>query len=342
MKNILVIKYLFLLIIFFTSCIKPSPFLPNGRKGIPDFEDEVYIINSLAETISIIDTKNLKIYNDVIETGMWPNWIEINNNKIYLVNSGDNDIYVIDEDTLNYLYSIELGVNKNPWIIKFYNGIGYTSNFVNNDISVIENNKVIKTISVGKAPEGIAIMNNKLYVANTYWNNSTFDFDEGKIYVINLENFNIENIIGVDKNPQAIIPFPSLNEVHIICSGKYGENEGKIDIINSISNKISKIIITGSSPSSFAVDYSKSLVYLAGGNKILSYNFITKSLVNNNLYHVNENDFLSGITFDSRNNYIFICNFSKNKIIVLNENNYKVIKVLTASDGPLLPFYYGE
>ncbi len=128
-----------IILLFILSCIKPAPYEPQGRKGLSDSKDEVYIINGLAETISIINCKDLSINNDVMETGMWPNYLAFKGNMGYLVNSGENNIQVFDEDSLELSYSIDIGVNSNPWMILFRPGTdtAFVPNFVLGDLAVI-------------------------------------------------------------------------------------------------------------------------------------------------------------------------------------------------------------
>ncbi len=340
--NRFIIYFIYSLFIF-AGCIKPMPFSPEGRKNIPDYKDEVFIINGLAETISIIDAETLKIYNDVIETGQWPNWIEFHNNYMYVVNSGDNNITMYDEDSLNLETTIYLGENSNPWMIKFTGTKGYIPEFVKSDVAVLQDDEILKRINVGRAPEGCAVINNTLFVANSAWDYDTYDFLQGTVSVLN--ETGVIKTINVDKNPQAVIPFPSLNEIHVICSGKFGENQGKINIIDTATFTIKKIIDIKSSPAQYAVDYDKNLVYLTGESKVLSYNYDTKEIINsidNPLISGTGDDYYSGITLDTKYKQIFLCNFTEDEIIVIDENNYKIKKILEGSDGAQIPFYYGE
>lgn len=354
-----VMKKLFVILIFLIanilqSCIKPEPFEPVGREGLADSEDEVFIINGLAETISVINCKDLTIKNDVMETGMWPNYIMFKGNYGYLVNSGDNNIQVFSEDSLQNLYAIDLGVNSNPWMIVFkpYSDTGYVPNFIAGDVAVVDvfQQKVITRINVGTGPEGCAISGNKLYVANTAWNYEIYGFLQGTISVININTHQLIKTINTDKNPQSIIAFPSLNEIHVICTGINGgqdSNDGKINIIDTGTDEIIKTISIGGSPSGNAVDTLNKTVYLTGIGGIQAYNYETGNVIHGSDNYLitgddPENDFFSGITIDPVYNHIFICNFSYDKIIVIDRTTKKIVKTIQGSDGAQFAVYHHD
>ena len=344
----------FTILVILNTCIKPAPFEPQGRKGLSDFKDEVYIINGLAETLSIINCKDLKIYNDVMETGMWPNHLAFKNNKGYLVNSGENNIQVFNEDSLTISYAIDLGVNSNPWMILFGPGtdIAYVPNFVSGNVAVVNvlQKNVVKKIKAGTGPEGCALIGNKLYVANTSWDYGTFDFLQGTVSVIDINTYKVIKTINVDKNPQAVIAFPLRDEVHILCTGNNGgpgSDDGMINIIDTGSDTVVSSLSIGGSPSGFAVDNVSNTVYLSGTGGVQAYNYETRAILNDSGNYLisgkdTENDVFSGIAIDNVYNHIFICNYTYDKIIVLDCASKKKIKEIQGSDGPQTPVFHHE
>jgi len=348
LKNTIII----LLLLFSVSCIKPVQFNPGGRPVSDDKKNEVYIVNSLAETISVIDTSALKIKNDILETGLWPNYISVRNNTGYIVNSGDNSIQIFDEDTLTTVRNINLGANSNPWSLSFYGltDTGFIPNFVAGNIAVVNLNTgaVLKRISVGTGPEGAVVCNGKLYVANTSWNYETYSYGQGTVAVIDLNSYKVVKIINTDKNPQCIIGFDSINEIHVICTGNNGgadSDDGKIDIIDTSNDTIKQVLDIGGSPGGFAVDYSFNKVYLCGVGGIQVYNYLTRDILHSSTNYLavgNSNDFFSGLTIDTVNNRIFATIFNSDKIFVLDRFSNKKITELDSSDGPINPCFYGE
>ncbi|MBU1078109.1 MAG: YncE family protein [Spirochaetes bacterium] len=351
LHNRIILLLFILLLTAVSGCIQPEPFEPILRSGSADLKDEVYIINSLAETVSIIDCASLTIKNDVFETGLWPNHLVFNNNQGYLVNSGDNNIQVFDEDTLNHLYYIDIGVNSNPWMALFQNNaqIAYVPNFVAGDVAVVDviQKKVINRIGTGKGPEGCALAGSKLYVGNTAWSYETYDFQQGTVSIIDINSATVIKTILTGKNPQSLIAFPSRNEVHVICTGINsggGSDDGTINIIDTVSDQIIHTITIGGSPGFWAIDTAYQSVYLAGIGGIQVYNYETREVINGSAnYLIPEgDDHFSGITLDTAYNRIFICNFSKDRIIVLDRSTKAVIKEIQGSDGPMFPVFHHD
>jgi YVTN family beta-propeller protein len=345
----------FLLLVSLIGCIQPRPLGYDGRDGFPDYKTEVFIVNGLAETISVIDCETLTIHHDVMETGLWPNQIAFHEGEGYLVNSGDNSITVFREDDLKVTGEIDLGKNSNPWMILFLSGGGgLVSNFVASDVAFINiaKKKVDKRVDVGTAPEGMAVVGNKAYVGNTAWNQATYDFDQGTVSVIDIANRNVIKTINTHKNPQAVIPFPGRNEVHVICTGTNGgpgSDDGKIDIIDTTSDEVKATLNIGGSPgwSGQGIDEAEHWVYLTGVGGVQVYNYQTRTVVHGSDNYLivgkdPENDFYSGLAIDPVYDQIFVCNFTYDKIIVLKKGSGKIKKEIQGSDGAQLPIYLHE
>ena len=59
----------FIILIIPISCMRlPEP-ETAGRNGIPDASYELFILNGLAETMSVFDCAGAQLYNDVLLTG---------------------------------------------------------------------------------------------------------------------------------------------------------------------------------------------------------------------------------------------------------------------------------
>ena len=79
----------------------------------------VYIINGLAETLSVFDIEQQTITNGVLTVGKWPNWIAVRGDRAYVVNSGDHTVQVIALDAMSSVGTIDVGEGANPMQIAF-------------------------------------------------------------------------------------------------------------------------------------------------------------------------------------------------------------------------------
>lgn len=328
------------------SCTR-DPYIAPSSRDIPDPERELFVINGLAETISLIEPESRAMYHDVLRTGQWPNHLLYYEGKLYLVNSGDNNIVVYDENSFEERGEIYLGAGSNPWmIIRAGSGsTGYVPNFVAGEVAVVDlvGLKVLGRIPVGTGPEGGAYQNGKVYVCNTAWDYQLFDFREGTVSVIDTGSNEVTATISVGKNPQAAIPFPDLNEVHIVCTGKNGgddADDGAVYIVDSDTDEVKEIIKVGGSPSwsEGAVDRTNKIVYLTGIGGLQSYNYSTREVFHGSNDYIlagdnAESDFFSGVVVDEMFRVLYVCFFSADKIIVLDLDSYEVIEEIEGSDG---------
>ncbi len=348
--------FLFLFLFLSAGCIQPRPFEAKGRSGFPDYQTEIFIINGLAETVSVIDCETLTIHHDVMKTGLWPNHIVFKDGQGFLTNSGDNTIVAFNEDSLVTENEIDLGKNSNPWMVAFRpdSYTGYVPNFVAGDVAVIDTaeKKVKKRIAVGMGPEGAAVLGNKVYIGNTAWDYEIFDFRQGTVSVIDMNSNTVIKTIHTDKNPQSLIAFPDLNEVHVVCTGKNGgpgSDDGKINIIDASTDEIVHTIAIGGSPgwSGHGLDSAKDTVYLMGVGGVQAYNIKTRQTIYSSQNYLipgkdPENDFFSGLAVDPVYKQIFICNFTYDKILVLDLETKKIKKEISGSDGAQIAVFHSQ
>ena len=325
-----------------------DPFIPPPSRDIPDLEREIFVINGLAETISVINPETLEIHNDVLTTGMWPNHLLYYNDRLYLVNSGDNEIEVFNETTFEKVGEIYLGAGSNPWMIIHAEGgsKGYVTNFARGDVAVIDLDSLSVTvrIPVGDGPEGGVYHDGKIYVCNTAWDYQLFDYNDGTVTVIDTVQDEVIKTVSVGTNPQSAISYPGLAEVHIICTGKNGgldSDDGQIYIIDTDDDTVGQSPLSiGGSPSwtGGAFDTASQTAYLAGVGGLMSYNYITKEILNGSDNYIltglnTATDFFSGAVVDESGRSIFCCFYSRDKIVVLDLESYVEVMTIEGSDG---------
>ncbi|MCK4980744.1 MAG: hypothetical protein KAS62_10130, partial [Candidatus Delongbacteria bacterium] len=75
----------------------------------------IFLFNGLGDvgTLSIIDNDG-QIANDVMNVGKWPNHISEDGGTLYVVNSGNNNIQMINASNNENMGSIELTAYSNP------------------------------------------------------------------------------------------------------------------------------------------------------------------------------------------------------------------------------------
>ncbi|MEE4310908.1 MAG: hypothetical protein V2J62_03470, partial [candidate division KSB1 bacterium] len=63
-----------------------------------DIPRRLYVMNGSAETLSRLNLENFSISQNIVQTGTFPNQLLVHNELVYVLNSGTDDIMIIDPD----------------------------------------------------------------------------------------------------------------------------------------------------------------------------------------------------------------------------------------------------
>jgi YVTN family beta-propeller protein len=159
------------------------------------------------------------------------------------------------------------------------------ANWCSYTVSVISvaQNKVVKTVQIGRYPRGIAISNDssKAYVAEMGGN---------RIHVINLQDFS-KSFIPIGSNPRAIVLSPDNSTMYVTMN-----LSGRVASWDLVNNKSGKSVRTGEAARSLAISADGSALY------VVNYKSDTMSRVRTSDMKVTQNIKVCnepiGITYD--------------------------------------------
>lgn len=249
---------------------------------------ELIVLNSASQTLSKIDLLTHVAVNNFANAGLYGNQVYFEDDELWLVNSGDNNIQKISIESGAVLQTIQLPNSSNPWNMLKNGDYIYVSGMMSSDIYRIDTNtNAISTMSSGVGPEGMLIVNNELYVANTGFQYP--DYSQGTVSVFNLETFEKQTEILTSINPQAMI-LASDGNIHLMCTGDYYEAAGSIQIIDPVSKSIIDNIEIGGCPNSI-IESPDQIVYLADG---MGLGFYSYDVNTHEIIHSNTNAYLPG------------------------------------------------
>lgn len=175
------------------------------------------------------------------------NDIKIYGNKIYAVINGSNKIEVMDATTTKRLKVITI---KNGRYLTFANGKVYISaydgetelgnNSPNGFVSEIDTTSlaVTRTVKVGRQPEEIAVVGQKLYVANS----GGYDAQkyERTVSVIDLKTFKKTKDIDVAVNLHRL-KADSEGDLYVSSRGDYYSIPSKLFVIDTKTHAVKKV-----------------------------------------------------------------------------------------------------
>ena len=180
--------------------------------------------------------------------------------KIYIAVSNSSLIEVLDAATGVSKKTIPMlntsAQSISPRSFAAYNGKVYITLF-DGHVAQLDTTSLLieKTIAVGSNPEGIAVANNKLYVANSGGLGSVND---STISVIDPVSFSVVGTIKVVINP-VIIKADSYGDLYVISFGNYSTIPFTLQRIDATTGKVS--VITGQKPYNLAIEGDIAYMY---------------------------------------------------------------------------------
>ncbi len=242
------------------------------------FATEIFVVNSVSQTLSRIDTENGSVNNSFALLGQAPNLMDMDDQHIYVVCSGDNAIQVLNRLTGAHIRYIPVAGSSNPYAVLKVDEHLYVSGLFTDKLYKIslQTNSVVASVDVGIGPQGLCSDGNRLFVCNTGgW---AQNFANSSISVIDLDSFSVETTIPTWSNAQ----FARIWEgyLHVSCSGNWIDIPGKLDIINLSNLTLEKRLDIGGVPGSLWINPT-GIGYVAEGmaNALYSYDANTHTLL---------------------------------------------------------------
>ena len=305
----------------------------NFQKG----NGAVSFINKQSKTVvaDVFRTENNRPLGDVVQS------VAVHNDRAYIVVNNSNKIEVADANTFK-----SIGVVNNLKLPRYFvasSNKGYVTEWVsfsgNGQVSVIDltTNTVTKTIAVGKLPEKLIVINNKIYVVNS---------GDNTLSVINPTTDAVESTVTVGDSPNSLA-VDANNKVWVLSGGKknynpdYSINEatstpGSLVRINPTSNAIEATVNFTSktlSPTNLVINGGKNKLYYRYGGKVYQHD-ITATTLSANTF-INRNFYGMGV--DPADNLIYGADagaFTANGKVIRFNPNGTAIDSFTVNIGP--------
>ncbi|RMF70021.1 MAG: T9SS C-terminal target domain-containing protein, partial [Calditrichaeota bacterium] len=260
---------------------------------------------------------------------------------IYVVNSTPAGITVIDGRSDVVTNTIALAEGSNPWDMAF---VGthkvYVTNLLANTVTVVDvaTGDSLNTIAVGEGPEGILVVNNTAYVANT---GGFPDFSPSTVSVIDIRTDQVTKTVEVPMNPQDLALAPDGN-IHVVCTGNFADVGGKVVVIDpfgaaDFTPLVVDTVEIGGSPGDIVVT-SDGMAYLAdfgdGTNGFLyAYNASTLEVAHDASNPILVGNGATSLLFDAVTNNLYVNNFSDDSVQLLDAANGAVLNTFGFGDG---------
>ncbi|MFQ5709760.1 MAG: FlgD immunoglobulin-like domain containing protein [bacterium] len=301
----------------------------------------LYVLNGLGRTVSKMNLETLEIENDVLTVGDIPNRIHAKGEFVYVVNSSPAGITVIDGKTSSVARSIALAEGSNPWDLAFVGtDKAYVTNLLANSVTVVDlaTGDSLNSIAVGQGPEGILVVNNTAYVANT---GGFPDYKPSTVSVIDIQTDSVTKTLQVATNPQDLALAPD-GKIHVVCTGNFADIEGKVTVIDpfgasDFTPAVVDTVEIGGTPGDIVVT-SDGLAFLAdfgdGANGFLySYDATTRQVFHDASDPLRVGNGAMTLLFDDRRGDLYVNNFSDDAVQLLDARDGSVLNTFGFGDG---------
>lgn len=334
MKYPIILTVIFLLI----SC---SNQIEQDYNSI-DLQDSLIIINTLSETLSVFDGDNTKNNIAQIDSGA-NSLICTSNGEFAIINSLSNSLTLFD-DKFNYKYETAVEKGSNPFSGVWYNNKIYLSSFLKDQLQKLNSidNKwqFAESINIhndedfnDNFPMGMAINNEKIYVAVAKLDNEFLPSALGEIAIFNNGYFNYITTTGYD----TVNVVSTGSSLIFVSAGEYKKGtgfigNGKIDFYNPKTEKIEKTVSIPGAPYSVTGPLNnKYFISNAQKGSFFIYD-INENLISENIISDKETAFISDIII--WNNKVFMLSFNENLLYEVSSNG-KILNKYDTGDGPI-------
>ncbi len=310
--------------------------------GMPQAQDinELYVINSMAETLDRVDLVTGTVDNDVATLGLYPNRIYVNDTLAIVVNSGDANLQLIDLSDFSTIGYVNFTEGDNPWEIEVVGDTtAYVSLFLVNEIARVDliSRTVTDRVSVGHRPEGLCVTGDRVYVVHTAFNDIEFVYGQGMVYVVDVPSFVVVDSVATATNPQDIARAPD-GTLHIVCTGNYVDEFGSIDILNPATLTIVDNIPIGGSPGVIHLGVSGN-GYLADfgwqQGYIYKYDAHTRTAINDSSNPITPPGSECAYVVGDLSDNLYICQFNNDNIAEYGNDDLPTGRTFGVGDGPI-------
>jgi len=293
----------------------------NPVATVSDDGSKAFVLNSISNSISVINLDSLIVQNDVIELGANSSAVgfSVRGNRALVPNGIANNALLIDLDNLSVIGTIDLPVGSGATGSAFLDdNTAFVCNL--NLASVVRidlrSMSVTDTIDVGQVPGAVAVANGKVFVVNANIDLITFQsIGNGTISVIDPVASKVTKTIDTGATNSQFVSLDNEGDLIVVNTGQYGAANGSISVIDPDSETLTAGPFTiGDGPGEIGIN-SVGVAYIASFSAgLYSFDATTNTVLRNAgnalaaLTSGGKNYGAAGMDFDDNGN-IYSVNF---------------------------------
>ncbi len=247
-----------------------------------------FVLNSISNSLSVIELDSLTVQNDVIELGANSSAVgfSVRGSRAIVPNGSENNVIVIDIDNLTVTGTIDLPSGSGATGSAFLDdNTAFVCNLNLGSVARIDlrTMSVTDTIAVGLVPSGVAVASGKVFVANANVDLNTFQpVGNGTISVIDPATSQVTRTIDAGATNSQFLGLDNDGELIVVNSGQFGTGNGSISVIDPVTETLTAGPFTiGDFPGEFSVN-PDGVAYIASFSAgLYSFDTTTNTVVRN-------------------------------------------------------------
>lgn len=270
-------------------------------------------------------------------TGRAPNDLDAVGDYLYMVNSGDNTISVVDLDSGITVGCIGAGTGSNPWefaVDPSNPRRAWVTCFLSGELLEIDldHRKVLRRTMVGSGLEGLWVGPTEVAVSLTGFEGTIGAFGNGTVVVLAKSTLAERTRLAVPPNPQTIFTGADAR-LHVVCTGNFSDVTGRVVRVETDYSAVRDTLALGGSPQRVALA-SDGTAYLAGFyGGILAYDTATFTALRTTANPLLPESGYSAVAIDQGR--LYAANFDLDAVVALDLATGAVVDDFLAGDGPI-------
>ena len=278
--NRLILAGLLIFSVFITACAgddpEPEPLnkynngiliANEGNFGEGNGSISYYSFDKDTVANKIFEAENNRPLGDVVQS------VIRNDDKVIIAVNNSNKIEVVDGETFKSIATVDV---KQPRYVVVYGGKAFVTSWANGGkvyVVNLDSYEIVDSITVGNAPEGLIVVNEKLYVANTGQG------QEQTITIIKLSDYSIVKTLNIDAYSPCQLVKDVNGMIWVLASGQieYDENWNVLGHLpaalvqidpnaDNLANHMYILIEEQEHPTKLGINKAGDKIYIGGGS----------------------------------------------------------------------------
>jgi len=321
---------------------RPLPTQPPPPTGTAATEtpNRILVVNTLSETLSSLDPASEAMTVQAGTAGAWVNRItaDASGRRLFLTNSGENGVTILDAIDLQPLAAIDLGPGRSPWTaLPLSGGRVLVTNWLAGTIRLADYGGALlgPPLPTTPGPEGVAVRDGTAWIACTNFLGDG-GYGPGRVDEVDLSAWRVTASIPVGTNPQDLA-FDGAGRLHVVCTGSAGDgDDGSIHVVDVSMRNVVDVVPIGGAPGRIAPDAGRGVMWTVGfSGGLRGYDAATLALRPAPPDAELRGPGLSAVAYDAVRDALFVTHFDGDLLLELDPESAAIREAWVVGDGPV-------